>query len=142
MKKTIRLSILLLLACARLPAQALPADSLFDRLVGHWTLRGTIARQPTIHDVTFDWMLGREYVQMHEVSRETTRASGWTTPRAPHSILRAPAGELSPATRFTSCSTTRKQTVSTRPLSTVASQTRGSGTWIMTALEFAGRLPG
>ncbi len=70
MKQTMRLSILLLLAYARLPAQALPADSLFDRLVGHWVLRGTIARQSTTHDVTFDWMLGREYVQMHEVSRE------------------------------------------------------------------------
>ena len=70
MKKIIRLSILLLLVSARLPAQALPADSLFDRLIGHWVLRGTIARQATTHDVTFDWLLGREYVQMHEVSRE------------------------------------------------------------------------
>src|SRR5438046_9402864 len=70
MKKITRLSILLLLASARLPAQTLPADSLFDRLIGHWVLGGTIARQATIHDVTFDWILGREYVQMHEVSRE------------------------------------------------------------------------
>ena len=70
MKKLTRLSILLLLAFARLPAQTLPADSLFDRLIGHWVLRGTIARQSTTHDVTFDWLLGREYVQMHEVSRE------------------------------------------------------------------------
>jgi hypothetical protein len=65
-----RLAILLLLAAARLPAQGLPPDSLFDRLIGHWVLRGTIARQSTTHDVTFDWMLGREYVRMHEVSRE------------------------------------------------------------------------
>jgi hypothetical protein len=57
---------------ARLPNQSLPADSLFDRLIGHWVLRGTIARQATTHDVTFDWVLGREYVQMHEVSRERT----------------------------------------------------------------------
>lgn len=70
MKKITGLSILVLLASARLPAQALPADSLFDRLVGHWVLRGTIARQQTTHDVSFDRMLGREYVQMHEVSRE------------------------------------------------------------------------
>ena len=40
------------------------------RLIGHWVLRGTIARPTTTHDVTFTWMLGREYVQMHEVSRE------------------------------------------------------------------------
>lgn len=70
MKKITHLSILLLLAAMRLPAQALHPDSLFDRLIGHWVLRGTIARQSTTHDVTFDWMLGREYVQMHEVSRE------------------------------------------------------------------------
>ena len=55
-----------------LPAHALHSDSLFDRLVGQWVLRGTIARQQTTHDVTFTWMLGREYVQMHEVSREKT----------------------------------------------------------------------
>ena len=53
-----------------LPAHALHPDSLFDRLVGNWVLRGTIARQQTTHDVAFTWMLGREYVQMHEVSRE------------------------------------------------------------------------
>ena len=53
-----------------LPAQALHPDSVFDRMIGHWVLRGTIHRQPTVHDVTFAWMLGREYVQMHEVSRE------------------------------------------------------------------------
>ena len=69
-KKIAGLSVLFLLIAARLPAQSLPADSLFDRLIGHWVLRGTIARQSTTHDVTFDWILGREYVQMHEVSRE------------------------------------------------------------------------
>lgn len=55
-----------------LPAHSLHPDSLFDRLVGQWVLRGTIARRPTTHDVTFAWMLGREYLQMHEVSRERT----------------------------------------------------------------------
>ncbi len=70
MKKTAGLTMLLLLAAAPLPAQGLPADSLFDRLIGHWVLRGTISRQSTTHDVTFAWVLGREYVQMHEVSRE------------------------------------------------------------------------
>jgi hypothetical protein len=33
-------------------------------------LRGTIARQQTTHDVTFEWLLGQRYVQMHEISRE------------------------------------------------------------------------
>lgn len=70
MKRTTFLVSLLLLYTSRLPAQALMPDSLFDRLVGRWVLRGTIARQQTTHDVTFEWMLGREYLRMHEVSRE------------------------------------------------------------------------
>lgn len=70
MHKVAVLSLALALAAGRLPAQALPADSLFDRLIGHWVLQGTIAGQETTHDVTFEWMLGRRYVRMHEVSRE------------------------------------------------------------------------
>ena len=70
MKKMLGVSLLLLALAARLPAQSLPADSVFDRLAGHWVLRGTIHGQQTIHDVTFDWVLGRAYLQMHEVSRE------------------------------------------------------------------------
>ncbi len=70
------LFLVLLCVAARLPAQSLPADSLFDRLIGRWVLQGIIARQNTTHDVTFDWMLGREYVQMHEVSRERAPNGG------------------------------------------------------------------
>jgi hypothetical protein len=70
MRRIVILALALLSAPALLSAQALPPDSLFPRLVGQWVLRGTIARQPTVHDVTFEWLLGREYVQMHEVSRE------------------------------------------------------------------------
>ena len=62
--------VLIVLGAAPLRAQELPPDSLFDRLIGRWVLAGAIARQQTTHDVTFEWMLGREYVQMHEVSRE------------------------------------------------------------------------
>jgi hypothetical protein len=61
---------LTVLAAAPLQAQDLPPDSLFDRLIGRWVLAGTIAHHQTTHDVTFEWILGREYVQMHEVSRE------------------------------------------------------------------------
>jgi hypothetical protein len=70
----IALLIALALACAPVTAsgQALPPDSLFARLVGRWVLRGTIARQQTVHDVHFTWLLGHEYVQMREVSRERT----------------------------------------------------------------------
>lgn len=66
------LAIALGMACAPITVhgQGLHPDSLLPRLVGRWVLRGTIARQPTVHDVTFTWLLGHEYVQMHEVSRE------------------------------------------------------------------------
>ena len=66
------LALALALACAPITVhgQGLHPDSLLPRLVGRWVLRGTIARQPTVHDVAFTWLLGHEYVQMHEVSRE------------------------------------------------------------------------
>lgn len=70
MLKQTMFALALLCAPAAVLAQELPPDSLFSRLVGHWVLRGSIARQQTVHDVDFEWLLGREYVQMHEVSRE------------------------------------------------------------------------
>ena len=88
MRTSAVLCTLLLLAAARLPAQSLPVDSLFDHLIGHWVLRGTIARQSTTHDVTFDWLLGRNYVQMHEVSRarapqDARRPQAWVAAQRP-----------------------------------------------------------
>lgn len=66
----------LVLALARpLAAQGLSPDSVLARLAGRWVLRGTIAQQPAVHDVTFTWRLNRTYLEMHEVSRERT-ASG------------------------------------------------------------------
>jgi hypothetical protein len=73
--KTLLRTLLVVLLARPLAAQSLPPDSLLPRLVGTWVLRGTIARQPTVHDVTFTWMLNRGYLRMHEVSRERT-ASG------------------------------------------------------------------
>jgi hypothetical protein len=72
----LRTILLFALALACIPAalfgQGLHPDSLFPRLIGNWVLRGTIARQQTVHDVSFEWLLNHEYVQMHEVSRERT----------------------------------------------------------------------
>jgi hypothetical protein len=71
MRKVLTLALALLCAPTGLSfGQGLHPDSLFQRLVGKWVLRGTIARQQTVHDVSFEWLLGRTYVQMHEVSRE------------------------------------------------------------------------
>lgn len=60
-----------IVAAAPLRAQTMSApDSLLDHLIGSWVLRGRMARQEVTHDVSFEWRLGREYVEMHEVSRE------------------------------------------------------------------------
>lgn len=51
-----------------------PPDSLIEHLVGTWVLEGDIAGQQVTHDVTAAWVLGHEYVRLHEVSRERTAA--------------------------------------------------------------------
>lgn len=45
-------------------------ESLFAHVAGRWVLRGTIAGQPTTHDVDAAFVLNGEYIQLHEVSRE------------------------------------------------------------------------
>jgi hypothetical protein len=47
-------------------------DGLLNHLIGHWVLRGSMAGKQVVHDVTFRWVLGGEYVEMHELSRERT----------------------------------------------------------------------
>ena len=63
-----------LLLVPPLGAQAPPRDSLLNHLIGRWVLRGPIAGKAVVHDVKFRWVLGGEYVEMHEVSRERTSA--------------------------------------------------------------------
>lgn len=67
-------TLFLLVLASPLSAQSISPDSVLPSLAGRWVLRGTIARQPTVHDVTFTWMLNRGYLQMHEISRERTVA--------------------------------------------------------------------
>jgi len=55
-----------------LRAQAPQRDSLLNHLIGGWVLRGHMAGKDVVHDVAFRWVLGGEYVEMHEVSRERT----------------------------------------------------------------------
>jgi hypothetical protein len=58
---------------AQTPASRSPADpqhALLDRLIGTWVLRGVIAKQQTTHDIEARWVLNKEYVQIHETSRE------------------------------------------------------------------------
>jgi hypothetical protein len=45
-------------------------EPLLDLLVGKWVLRGTIDGKETTHDFDAEWVLNREYVRIHEVSRD------------------------------------------------------------------------
>jgi hypothetical protein len=56
------------------PAPPTPTQ-LLDHLAGHWVLTGDVAGKETTHDVEAAWVLNREYLRLHEVSRET-KANG------------------------------------------------------------------
>ena len=65
-------------------------DDLLDRLVGRWTLTGTIAGRERTDDVTAEWTLNHQFVAVHEVTRSAMpmdvlnirprRTSGGTKP--------------------------------------------------------------
>ena len=72
-------------------------DSFLDHLVGKWVLRGELAGKTTIHDITSEWVLGHQYVRLHEISRETSKNGlpayeaniyiGWDQPAREYAIL-------------------------------------------------------
>ena len=43
---------------------------LLERLAGHWVARGAIGKAQTTHDIDAHWVLNKEYLQIHEISRE------------------------------------------------------------------------
>jgi len=45
-------------------------DFLLHQLIGKWVLQGTIEGKETTHDITTDWVLDHQYIQIKEVSRE------------------------------------------------------------------------
>src|ERR1700721_2205848 len=45
-------------------------DPLLDHLAGSWILQGTIAGRETTHDIESEWVLGHEYLRLHETSRD------------------------------------------------------------------------
>lgn len=47
-----------------------PQRALLNKLTGTWVMRGTIAKKETTHDFVAKWVLEKEYVQIHETSRE------------------------------------------------------------------------
>lgn len=73
MTRTLTLLGLLTLSAVAISAQT-PSlqDPLLDRMVGKWVLQGTIGGSATTHDVDVDWVLGHQYIRLHEVSRERT----------------------------------------------------------------------
>ena len=52
------------------------AAALLDHLAGRWTMSGTLGGKQTIHDVEATWVLKREYLQFHEVSRQRDAEGG------------------------------------------------------------------
>ncbi len=64
----------LLAAPAALAQEAPRPGPALDSLAGRWVLTGVIHGAPTTHDITAEWLLNREYLQLHEVSRERDAA--------------------------------------------------------------------
>ena len=62
-------------ALAQDPAKGAP-QALLDRMTGRWVMTGTIGKKPATHDVDVDWVLNREYVRIHEVSRDKNAGGG------------------------------------------------------------------
>ncbi|MFN0111702.1 MAG: hypothetical protein ACKVZH_22830 [Blastocatellia bacterium] len=49
-------------------------EALMEKMTGKWVMRGTIDNEKVTHDVYVDRILNRQYVRIHEVSREKTAA--------------------------------------------------------------------
>ena len=68
--KIVALMLSLLNVAAVQPSDGEAANALLNHLVGRWTMTGRLGRNQVVHDVDANWVLKREYVQFHEVSRE------------------------------------------------------------------------
>ena len=51
-------------------------EALLDKMTGHWVMTGEIHKTQTTHDVDADWVLKRQYIRIHEVSREKDSGGG------------------------------------------------------------------
>jgi hypothetical protein len=47
-------------------ANAVLADPLLDKMVGHWTMNGTLMGRPTMHTVEAKWVLNHQFLGIHE----------------------------------------------------------------------------
>ncbi|MEZ4702494.1 MAG: hypothetical protein R2834_19330 [Rhodothermales bacterium] len=64
------LALLSLLGPAAFAQSPVAPDALQDKLIGQWVMTGTIDGEDVTHDVDVDWILGRRYIRVHDVSRE------------------------------------------------------------------------
>ncbi|MBU1699189.1 MAG: hypothetical protein KJ970_15195 [Candidatus Eisenbacteria bacterium] len=72
-------------------------DALLDHLTGVWVLQGVIAGGQTTHDIVAEWVLGHQYLRIHEVSREKSSDGapvyeaivfiGWDQPSSQYACL-------------------------------------------------------
>jgi len=69
MKKYLSLAVLFV-SIAAFSEPSTFQDPFLNHLVGDWVLRGEIAHKQTTHDVTGEWVLGHQYLRLHEISRE------------------------------------------------------------------------
>jgi hypothetical protein len=60
----------LLAATPALAQQATFNDPLVDHLVGKWVLVGQMDKGLVTHDITAEWVLAHQYLEINEVSRE------------------------------------------------------------------------
>lgn len=72
MRACLIIAMLGIAAAAPRAAHAQNPDALLDHLVGRWVLRGPMAGQNVVHDVSAAWVLNHEYIELHETSRERT----------------------------------------------------------------------
>lgn len=71
-KRLLQLSLLLILGTPiTLKAQpTIQPDSLLNKMIGKWVLKGTIAGKETTHDIYAKRVLNEQYIQLNEVSGE------------------------------------------------------------------------
>jgi hypothetical protein len=63
----------LLAATPALSQQATFNDPLVDHLAGTWVLTGQMDKGQVTHDITAEWVLAHQYLELHEVSREKNK---------------------------------------------------------------------
>ena len=98
MKKIIQTFLIgILYSSVVLSQQTTFQDSLLEHMVGRWILQGTIAGKETTHDIIAEWVLGHQYMQFHETSREKNAVGqaeyeaivfiGWDQPSSQYACL-------------------------------------------------------